>query len=828
MHRHVPIVKQFSIQCESLTTQGVAGREGRAGGEILGTRETDRVKGAGGGCLAAGKREQKIVAERAWCVLAVYLQPPGSGVELRRGIFCGMKRFLTIFVLAIVSLVLSCSRSPQERAARFVTSGKLLLQKGEYTSAFLQFKNAVRLQPRDPEPLYYMGLISITQGRAKEAIAYLKRATEVSPQYIPAQIKLAELMVLSQRPDLRKEAAARARAILEQHPDNADALALLASIQSQAGPLESAEGELREALSHNPGRLEVSTGLASLELSHGHWSAAESILKRAIAAAPHSPDPVAALGELYLLQHREADARAEFQRALQIDPHHVPTLLHLAQIAIVEGRPQEAEGIYRRLSQQQPGRFGGLLARFLAESGKLQEAIEEYRVVLKADPDNNPSDVAALQQRAELLFEGGQYESSRQALAQLLQYEPNSAEAHYLLSGIYKVKGQFARQYQELNEALRLNPQLLPARIELARALLRDDKASEALQLLQHAPAEQQQSPLLVAQRNWTFLALRDLRSFASGIPGGAAGNTPEFLLQRGILKLAEKDLAGAESSFGEVLKQSPEEVRALEGLAQTYVRERRPDLALETVRSYAAKEEHATQVQLFAGNWFLRAGHPDEARAAFEAALAADPANREATLALVEMDERAGNFAAAEKRLERLAARDDHDPAAQKMLAELEEAKGNSQAAIEHYRKAVEISPGDATALNNLAWALASVPGQAEQALAYAQKAKELAPDDPAVDDTLGWVLYEKGIYRPALEYVKEAAAKSHNAIAEYHLAILYFRLGDVNLGKQALESAKRMDPNRAEAKLAEQAWTEALAKSHSVGARTGGRSDS
>jgi len=769
-----------------------------------------------------------------------------------------MKRFLTIFVLAIVSLVLSCSRSPQERAARFVTSGKLLLQKGEYTSAFLQFKNAVRLQPRDPEPLYYMGLISITQGRAKEAIAYLKRATEVSPQYIPAQIKLAELMVLSQRPDLRKEAAARARAILEQHPDNADALALLASIQSQAGDLESAEGELREALSHNPGRLEVSTGLASLELSHGNWSAAESILKRAIAAAPHSPDPVAALGELYLLQHREADARAEFQRALQIDPHHVPTLLHLAQIAIVEGRPQEAEGIYRRLSQQQPGRFGGLLARFLAESGKLQEAIEEYRVVLKADPDNrrvrsglvevlvkagrvgeanslleaaldkNPSDVAALQQRAELLFEGGQYESSRQALAQLLQYEPNSAEAHYLLSGIYKVKGQFARQYQELNEALRLNPQLLPARIELARALLRDDKASEALQLLQHAPAEQQQSPLLVAQRNWTFLALRDLRSFASGIPNGAAGNTPEFLLQRGILKLAEKDLAGAESSFGEVLKQSPEEVRALDGLAQTYVRERRPDMALETVRSYAAKEKHATQVQLFAGNWFLHTGHPDEARAAFEAALAADPANREATLALVEMDERAGNFAAAEKRLERLAARDDHDPAAQKMLAELEEAKGNSQAAIEHYRKAVEIAPGDATALNNLAWALASVPGQAEQALAYAQKAKELAPDDPAVDDTLGWVLYEKGIYRPALEYVKEAAAKSHNAIAEYHLAILYFRLGDVNLGKQALESAKRMDPNRAEAKLAEQAWTEALAKSHSVGARTGGRSDS
>jgi tetratricopeptide (TPR) repeat protein len=767
-----------------------------------------------------------------------------------------MKRFLIISVLTIVSI--SCSRSPQEKAARFLASGKLLLQKGEYSSAFLQFKNAARIQPRDPEPLYYMGLISITQGKAKEAIGYLRHATEISPQYTPAQIKLAELMLLSQRQDLRKEAEARAQAILRQQPNNADALALLASIQSQAGDLESAERELRQALDHNPGRLEVSTDLASLELSRGSWSAAEAILKRAIAAAPHSPDPIAALGELYLLQHRESDAKAQFQRALQLDPNHVPTLLHLAQIAIVEGRTQEAEGIYRRLSQQQPGRFEELLARFLSESGKLSEAIEEYRVILKADPDNrrvrsglvevlvkggrvdeaksilktaldkNPSDVAALQQKAELQFEGGQYESSRQALMQLLQYEPNLAEAHYLLSGIYKIKGQFARQYQELNEALRLNPQLLPARIELARALLRDDKASEALQLLQHAPAGQQQSPVLVAQRNWTFLALHDLKSFASGIPKGAAGNTPEFLLQRGILNLAEKNFAGAEGSFAEVLKQSPEEVRALDGLAQTYVRERRPDRALETVRFYAAKEKHANQVQLFAGNWLLRSGHLDEAKQAFEAALRADPANRDATLALVELDEREGNLAEAEKRLEKLAAGDDQDSIAQKMLAELEQAKGNSQAAIEHYRRAVEIAPGDAAALNNLAWALANIPGQAEQALAYAQKAKELAPEDPAIDDTLGWILYEKGIFHPALEYVKEAAAKSHNAIAEYHLAILYFRLGNISLGKQALNSAKRMDPNRAEAKLAEQAWMEAISKSREWRARTGARSNS
>jgi len=44
-------------------------------------------------------------------------------------------------------LLLNCSRSPEQKAARYIESGKTFLQKQDYASAILQFKNAVSELP---------------------------------------------------------------------------------------------------------------------------------------------------------------------------------------------------------------------------------------------------------------------------------------------------------------------------------------------------------------------------------------------------------------------------------------------------------------------------------------------------------------------------------------------------------------------------------------------------------------------------------------------------------------------------------------------------------
>src|SRR5690242_19308457 len=98
-------------------------------------------------------------------------------------------RSYSLAVLVFAAVGVSCTRTPEQRAAQYLTSGRELLKKGEYSSALLQFKNAERFLPQKAEPLYYLGLVSIAQDQPREAIHYLGRATRVDPKYLPAQIK---------------------------------------------------------------------------------------------------------------------------------------------------------------------------------------------------------------------------------------------------------------------------------------------------------------------------------------------------------------------------------------------------------------------------------------------------------------------------------------------------------------------------------------------------------------------------------------------------------------------------------------------------------------
>jgi Tfp pilus assembly protein PilF len=110
---------------------------------------------------------------------------------------------------------------------------------------------------------------------------------------------------------------------------------------------------------------------------------------------------------------------------------------------------------------------------------------------------------------------------------------------------------------------------------------------------------------------------------------------------------------------------------------------------------------------------------------------------------------------------------------------------------------------------LNNLAYLLAD-NGQADEALKYAQQALELAPDNPDFEDTLGWVLYHKGVYSTAVTHLKSAVSRGGSARQQYHLAMAYFKKGDADLGRAALQTALRRDPNMPEAKAAQQVFQE------------------
>jgi len=269
----------------------------------------------------------------------------------------------------------------------------------------------------------------------------------------------------------------------------------------------------------------------------------------------------------------------------------------------------------------------------------------------------------------------------------------------------------------------------------------------------------------------------------------------PELLIQDAVLKMHDGDYAGARISAEEVLRQSPEDVRAARVLADSYTALKEPQKAVQRLTELADGHPKSAPLHNLLGQYELSIGKRAEARRAFDAAKAADPASIQADLALAKIDYADKRMDDARLRLETVLKVDPRNVAALAMLAALETDAGNRNGAIAKYRAVLDIDSNNVLALNNLAWVLAK--DNPDEALKCAQQAVELAPDNATVEDTLGWIYYQKGIYRTAVDYLKNAVARESTPRRQFHLGMCYIKVGDRAMGQKALNAALQKDPN-------------------------------
>src|ERR1035441_300188 len=91
--------------------------------------------------------------------------------------------------------------------------------------------------------------------------------------------------------------------------------------------------------------------------------------------------------------------------------------------------------------------------------------------------------------------------------ASLRAVERPRSEVHYLLARVHHELGAMASYQRELDQALRLKPDLLSARIELCARLLALRAANGALQLMNDTPGSQRNTIPVIVQRNWALFA---------------------------------------------------------------------------------------------------------------------------------------------------------------------------------------------------------------------------------------------------------------------------------------------------------------------------------
>ncbi|HEY6343929.1 MAG TPA: tetratricopeptide repeat protein [Bryobacteraceae bacterium] len=728
----------------------------------------------------------------------------------------------------------SCSQRADVRKLRFMENGRRYYDNHDYSRAIIEWKNAAEIANGDPEPFYWLGMGYFKAGNNPLAVDAFRRAVAVNPKHAAAQLRMAELLTLSNDPDLLQDAVKRLQIVLDTAP-SAAALNAIALTELKLGNEDGSESYLEDALNRFPQSLSSYVILAKMMIFKKDLAGAEDVLKRAIAAVPNSADARIALGNFYLASNRSQEAEKLLREALDLDKKSGFPLFNLAMLEYRTGRKTEAEVHFRQLAKFSDPTLKPLHAIYLFKEGDKAGAIAELERIVRENPKNhdlrsrlfaaywadnrldlveklldkavkdNPKDMDALLQRGELYIAVGRYQQAQNDLERVVELRPETAVVHYVLANLAQSRGDDTGFRQELTESLRLNPGLLKARIALAKRLSEANAPDSAIKLLDEAPAVDQNKLVLLAERNWALLGEKNYDLLAKNLKAQLAQvRAPDLLVQDGWLKMRQRDYAAASASLEEGLQKAPSDARVLVALASLYNAQNKGTEFTERIRQYAQVNK-SPEVQFFAGDWMRQTGDRDGARKFLLAAKAADPGFHEADLALAALDMEEGKLDSAQTWLKDLVALRDRDASLRVQIANLEIRRNRIPEAVAQYRQILLADKNNIYALNNLAYLLTSL-NQPDEALAYAQQAKELAPTLAQVDDTLGWVLYHKGIYGEAVSYLEAAAKKSSDAAIQYHLGLAYYKTGRSDRGAPILRAALRAAPDMPEAKLAKQ----------------------
>lgn len=754
-------------------------------------------------------------------------------------------RTIASAAVLLLSMLAGCNRSPEARRDKYLAKGKEYMKAQNYSKAVLEFKNAVQAMPKDDDSYYQLGLAYAANTDFRLALTSFRRAIELNPNHFGSRLRIAQMMSETNNPELLKEAEDRLKSLGGDNADQPEVLTTLAFTQLKLGDTSTAIQNFEQALAKAPGQLGASVLLAKAKVGQKDLKGAEDVLKKSCNDAPQSVDARRILGDFYADFKRFPEAEEQYRRALSMDPKNGPVLYDLARLMNAQGRKQDAEQLFKQLSATET--YRSVYGAFLFRERRTAEAVREFERVSKAFPEDrdarrtliavyrsvnrpadankilaealkkNPNDLDALLQRAETFIADGKYDQAETDLNQVIKLKPNGPDVHYLKAQLNQARGQNLTYRQELTEVLRLNPLLLAVRVELARSLATGGagEAKAALDVLNGAPASQQNSPAILAQRNWALWGMGDMAGMRQGIDAGLARErSAELLTQDGLWKLRTGNAAGARASLEEALKIDSSDLMAVQALAQSYVEQKNSPMALQKIKDYAAAQPKNAAAQEFLGMALIANGDRAGARAALLAAKAADPGRVSTDMALIQLDAAEGKVDDAKAKLSSVLAGKGDKATATLWMGNLDEMKGDHNSAIVNFRKAVAENPRNAQAMNNLAYLLAENGNQIEEALKYAQTAVELNPKDPSYADTLGWILYRKGLYSQAIPYLQKASADQESVVWKYHLAMAYAKAGDLARGRATLQAAKKVDSTVPEARVAEQLLATAQSK--------------
>ena len=751
--------------------------------------------------------------------------------------------------------------SPDDGEANF-RLGEVQRRLGEYADSLWRYREAVRLDPQNPEWRARLAAMLIAAQRIDEAREHADAALAIDPENIEALLlrarihgheteldrmleRLQTLLELThgtedqELKDLQTAAyALKVQAHLQrQESEQAEStLRQFTAAQDKPGPHlllavfltdrdrpDEAEVEYRAAIDSaetEEQRLRAQFGLAGFLNGRGQLDAAEQVLREAGEQAPEREEPLLQLARFYESHDRSEEAEATLEVTVERRPDEAAPLLLLSNFHRQSGNPEKALEAVDRALVLEPELERARLMRaeyLMAQREERPELGDEASFIVAEVLEENPDSLLGLLTSGKFLLIEGRNEDATNALRRVVQEQP-SAPAHLMLATAYRNMGQRDLARSELLAAIQLEDTNLVARQMLAHIYFEAGNYGLAVQESEAALRRQNDLlPMLLlrAQALGLMRQRPEAQAALDAIEFGGEEHDPLRLRAATMyFQLGLPDDGTRHVMV--VLERDPANADALRLLVTKLTRAGQTDAAMARIEQAIAINADDAELYELRAAVTLAKGAPAGGADALKKAVMGDldrsiekaPERAEPHILRGRILQMAGEPDEADVSLRRAIEIDPSNPVAYILRAEMLTRQGRGEEAKQVYEALLRSHPEHVGAKNNLAWLLASAdsatPADLDRAQSLAQDAKEASPDNSAISDTLGWVMLKKRIPRAAVSLFREAVAKAPNsymrATARYHLALAYEQTGDADKAIAELELALAEDENFAD----------------------------
>jgi tetratricopeptide (TPR) repeat protein len=587
------------------------------------------------------------------------------------------------------------------------------------------------------------------------------------------------------RSELANKAIEEYRLAIDADPTSEYLTSGLAELYARTGRIRDAVVEAQDILKRDPNNLEARRLLGRIylrslgDMQSGNGS--QSVLKLAIEQyeqivklQPDSMDDHLLLGRLYRLNNDLQKAEAEFKTAIRLDPSSEEAVTTLAYLYNELGDTTRATQVLAGVPDAaKSAKLYSALGYTYEQQKQYKNAIEAYRNAIGLDRDN----LDAIRGLAQNLLNDGQADAALEQYKVIADANPEDAQTYVRIAEIYRKQGKYDIALDNLKKAESMVPDSIEVPYNIAAIYQAQGRFDEAEQVMKDLLKKSEKTD------NNTYTQ-------------GEKSNRAVFLERLGSTYRDQGNNQAANEIFRQIIALGGDDniERGYQQIIDTWREAKEWQKATDVAKEASAKLPNSRDLKMVLAAQEADMGDGDHALKSVQALLGGTD-DRAVYITLAQMNTRLKHYPEAEQDLdkaEQLSSKQDDKEYVWFLRGSTFERQKRYADAEVQFKKVIASDPQHAMALNYLGYMLADQNMKLDEALGYIKRAVDIDPTNGAYLDSIGWAYFRLGKYEMAEENLVKASQKINtDPTVHDHLGDVYQKTGRLKLAATHWERA-------------------------------------